>query len=80
MYTTLIGFVIVVEILLHYSALITYLQSANLVRNLPPILISLLPVVVSFGMFLFVQLIAIILANRKILNIRPMLALKRPGE
>jgi MFS-type transporter involved in bile tolerance (Atg22 family) len=80
MYTTLIGFVIVIEILLHYAALIAYLQTVNYLMNLPSVLISLLPVVISFGIFLFVQLIAIIVANRKVLNIRPMLALKRPGE
>ena len=71
------GFLIVVEGLLHYAAIITYLQSANLFLGFPVILVSLLPVVLTFVIFLFVQLIAIILANRKILKVRPMLALKR---
>ena len=79
LYTTFMGFLIVVEGLLHYAAIVTYLQSANIAMGLPVILVSLLPVVLTFFVFLFVQLIAIILANRKILKVRPMLALKRVG-
>lgn len=80
LYTTFIGFLIVIEGLLHYAAIITYLQSANIAMGLPVILVSLFPVVLTFFVFLFVQLIAILLANRKILKVRPMLALKRVGE
>jgi len=80
LYTTFIGFLIVIEGLLHYAAIVTYLQSANIAMGLPVILVSLLPVVITFFVFLFVQLIAILLANRKILKVRPMLALKRVGE
>ena len=80
LYTTFMGFLIVIEGLLHYAAIVTYLQSANIAMGLPVILVSLLPVVVTFFVFLFVQLIAILLANRKILKVRPMLALKRVGE
>ena len=79
LYTTLMGFFVVIEILLHYAAIVTYLQSANMTK-LDPILISLLPVLASFGIFAVVQLIAIILANRKVLKVRPMLALKKVGE
>ena len=79
LYTTFIGFLIVIEGLLHYAAIVTYLQSANIAMGLPVILVSLLPVVVTFFVFLFVQLIAILVANRKILKVRPMLALKRVG-
>ena len=80
LYTTLMGFLIVIEGLLHYTAVVTYLQSANIAMGLPVILVSLLPVVLTFVIFLFVQLIAILVANRKILKVRPMLALKRVGE
>lgn len=79
LYTTFMGFLIVIEGLLHYAAIVTYLQSANLMMGLPVILVSLLPVVLTFVIFLFVQLIAILVANRKILKVRPMLALKRVG-
>ena len=79
LYTTLMGFFVVIEILLHYAAIVTYLQSANMTK-LDPILISLLPVLASFGIFAVVQIIAIILANRKVLKVRPMLALKKVGE
>ncbi|MFX1257187.1 MAG: hypothetical protein ACFFAN_04980 [Promethearchaeota archaeon] len=80
LYTTIIGFIIVVELLFHYAAIMAYLQSANIVSNIPLILVSLVPVVLTFGIFLLVQLLAILLANRKILKVRPMLALKRVGE
>ncbi len=80
LYTTLVGFFIVIEVLFHYAAVFTYLQSVGLLTDLPTILISLLPVVLTFLMFLFVQLIAIFLANRKILKVRPIIALKKPGE
>ena len=80
LFTTLMGFIIVIEGLLHYAAIVTYIQSANYLTNIPIILISLLPVVLTFGMFLLVQIIAIILANRKVLKVRPVIALKRVGQ
>ena len=80
LFTTFMGFIIVIEGLLHYAAIMIYLQSANVLTNFPIILISLLPVILTFGIFLLVQIIAIIVANRKVLKVRPMLALKRVGE
>jgi len=71
LYTTFLGFIIVIEILFHYAAIMAYLGSPT------PILIDLLPVFASFGVFLLVQLIAIFLGNRRVLKLRPMLALKR---
>ncbi|TFG01947.1 MAG: FtsX-like permease family protein [Promethearchaeota archaeon] len=79
-FTTILGFFIVIEVLLHYAAVVGYLQTANLLRNFPTTLISLTPVILTFGMFLIVQLIAIILANRKVLKVRPIIALKRVGQ
>ncbi len=80
LYTTIIGFILVIEGLFHYAAIMTYLHSANLLKGYNPILVSLLPVVITFGVFLVVQIIAILVANRKILKVRPMLALQRVGE
>ncbi len=80
LYTTIIGFILVIEGLFHYAAIMTYLQSAGLLKGYKPILVSLLPVVITFGVFLVVQIIAIFVANRKVLKVRPMLALKRVGE
>ena len=79
-YTTFMGFFIVIEVLFHYAAIIAYLNSANILVGIPAILISLVPVAITFLIFLVVQLAAIILANRKVLKVRPMLALKRVGE
>jgi len=71
LYTTFLGFIIVIEILFHYAAIMAYLGAAN------PILINIIPVIISFGVFLLVQVLAILLGNRKVLKLRPMLALKR---
>ena len=43
-------------------------------------LVGLLPVVLTSFIFLIVQMVAIILANRKILKVRPIIALKKVGE
>ena len=80
LFTTLIGFIVVLEVLFHYTAFFTYTQSVNLLTGLPAILIDLVPVVITFAVFLVVQLIAIIVANRRILKVRPIVALKRPGQ
>jgi len=79
-FTTISGFILVIEGLFHYAAIMGYLKSTGGFDNYPLILISLAPVVLTFAMFLFVQLIAIILANRKVLKVRPVIALKRVGQ
>ena len=69
-----------IEVLFHYTAGVGYLQSANLVTGVPLVLIDLLPVVFTFVLFLFAQVIAILMANRKIYKVRPIIALKKVGE
>ena len=87
LFTTIIGFIIVIEVLFHYAAIVGYLEAATAELNpgyvydiagLP--LVSLLPVLATFLIFLFFQIIAILLANRKVLKVRPIIALKRVGE
>ncbi|MBD3196801.1 MAG: FtsX-like permease family protein [Candidatus Lokiarchaeota archaeon] len=80
LFTTLFGLFIVLEILFHYTAIFTYLESANIQTGLPGILIGLLPVVATAFIFIFVQLISIALIYRKVLKVRPIVALKRVGE
>jgi len=82
-FTTLVGFLITIETLFHYMAIVGYLQAADtsmnhLVINLP--IISLLPVLITVGVFACVQFIGYFLASSKITKVRPMLALKRVGE
>jgi ABC-type lipoprotein release transport system permease subunit len=85
LFTTFIGFFIVIEVLFHYAAFFGYIYATNpavfgtpyYIENLP--LVSLLPVFVTFIIFLFFQILAILLANRKILRVRPIIALKRVG-
>ena len=82
MFTTIVGFVLVIEVLFHYVAIRGYVLStfdpAFQVQGLP--LIGLLPVLFTFVIFLFFQVAAILLANRRILKVRPIIALKRVGE
>ena len=80
LFTTIIGFFIVIEVLFHYTAALTYLHSADILPFMPEILIGLLPVIITSGMFIFVQLIAFILVSRKVLKVRPIIALKKVGE
>jgi hypothetical protein len=79
-FTTFLGFLIVIEILFHYTAGVGYLQSAGFFTEIPLVLINLIPVIFTFIPFLAVQIIAILLANRKIYKVRPIIALKKVGE
>ncbi|MFW9947155.1 MAG: FtsX-like permease family protein [Promethearchaeota archaeon] len=86
LFTTILGFILVIEVLFHYAAIVGYWQAwvADIgggsydIKDLP--LVSLLPVVITFIIFLAFQIVAILLANRKILKVRPIIALKRVGE
>ena len=75
LFTTLIGFFIIVEVLFHYAAFFVYVNPSS--PTVP--LVNLLPVFVTFIIFLTFQILAILLANRKILKVRPIIALKRVG-
>ena len=78
LFTTIMGFFIVIEVLFHYAAIVSYLQAAPSIAAIP--LVSLLPVFATFIIFLAFQIIAILVANRKVLKVRPIIALKRVGE
>jgi hypothetical protein len=78
-FTTLVGFFIVIEVLFHYAAIVAYLNQTALSFTLT-ILVDLLPVVLTSAIFIGVQIIAFILAYRKVLKVRPIIALKKVGE
>lgn len=79
-FTMIIAFIIVIEVLFHYTAAMTYIAQAQIVLAAPTVLISLIPVVITSVVFLLTQIIAILFAMRKVLKLRPMIALKKPGE
>jgi len=79
-FTTIIGFIIVVEVLFHYTAGVGYLQSESMALGVPTVLIGLGPVILTFAVFMIVQFLAILLANRRIYKVRPIIALKKVGE
>lgn len=76
LFTTLTGLIIVIEVLFHYSAIMSYSGATGM----PVVLIGLGPVIFTSILFLAVQIFAILLANRKILKVRPIIALKKVGE
>ncbi|MFX0145389.1 MAG: FtsX-like permease family protein [Candidatus Hodarchaeota archaeon] len=78
-FTTLIGFFIVIEVLFHYAAIVAYLNQLPDIDFTLEILVDLLPVVVTSAIFIFVQILAFILAYRKVLKVRPIIALKKVG-
>ena len=78
-FTTLVGFLIVIEVLFHYAAIVAYINQTGANFTLL-ILVDLVPVVVTSGIFIFVQILAFILAYRKVLKVRPIIALKKVGE
>lgn len=80
LFTTLMGLIIVVEVLFHYTAIFTYLGTTEIETGLSPILIGLLPVVTTTILFIAVQIVSIALIYRKVLKVRPIVALKRVGE
>ncbi|MFX1503772.1 MAG: FtsX-like permease family protein [Promethearchaeota archaeon] len=78
-FTTIIGFFIVIEVLFHYAAIVAYINQTDLDITLL-ILVDLVPVVVTSVIFIGVQIIAFIVAYRKVLKVRPIIALKKVGE
>jgi len=80
LFTTFIGFFVVIEVLFHYTAALAYLHSANLLENINEILVGLLPVIITSALFIVVQILAFIVAYRKVLKVRPIIALKKVGE
>jgi len=80
LFTTFIGFFVVIEVLFHYTAALAYLHSANFLLNINEILVGLLPVIITSALFIVVQILAFIVAYRKVLKVRPIIALKKVGE
>ncbi|MHA1985790.1 MAG: FtsX-like permease family protein [Promethearchaeota archaeon] len=78
-FTTLVGFFIVIEVLFHYAAAVAYLSQASINFDLG-VLIDLVPVILTSFIFIGVQLLAFFLAYRKVLKVRPIIALKKVGE
>jgi hypothetical protein len=78
-FTTLVGFFIVIEVLFHYAAIVAYLSQANIIFGLA-VLVDLIPVISTSAIFICVQILAFFLAYRKVLKVRPIIALKKVGE
>ena len=78
-FTTLMGFIINIELLFHWAAAITYYNEVS-PTLIDPTLIDLLPVIITSVVFLLVQILGFLLLRGKITKVRPMIALKRVSE
>lgn len=75
---TVVGFAIIVEFIFHSVAISVYIKTINN-TPVPPediVPIGLIPFILTFVLILGVQIVGIIVANRKIVNIRPIQALQ----
>ncbi len=79
-FTTIVGFFIVIEVLFHFTAALAYLHGENILLEVDELLIGLGPVIITSALFILVQLVAFFLAYRKVLKVRPIIALKKVGE
>jgi predicted lysophospholipase L1 biosynthesis ABC-type transport system permease subunit len=84
LWVSFIAFVVVAEILIHYAAAVNYYWSQNsgsvpdlstFETNVKPFL-DIVPVVVTFAVFLVAQIIGILVLNNKLLKLRPIVALR----
>jgi len=75
---TLVAFVVVIEIFIHSTALLAFYYIAK--QGTLPVSIVLVtpwPIFLTFGIVLGVQILGVLLANYKILLIRPIQALQK---
>jgi len=81
MAVTLLAFLIVVEVFFHYTAISAYSLSADLTPATPItdeiVIVQFWPIAVTFAIMLGVQIAGILIANNKILKIRPIQALQK---
>ncbi len=79
MAVTLIAFLLVLEAFFHYTAISAYAISADPagVMTNSIVLVQFWPVVLTFAIMLGVQIAGILIANDKILKIRPIQALQK---
>jgi hypothetical protein len=79
---TLVAFIVVLEIFIHTTAILafsTIFNQPSSITTLPAsiVLVQPLPIVVTFGIILGVQILGILVANHKIFLIRPIQALQK---
>ena len=82
MFVTFVAFAIVLEFLIHQTAAVTYYYSQlvgatpeEYVTGTTPFL-GIVSISITLGMFVFSQVIGIIVMYRKILKLRPIVALR----
>ncbi|MHA1149633.1 MAG: FtsX-like permease family protein [Promethearchaeota archaeon] len=80
LFTTFIALIINIELLFHFTAIVTYLIDAGYAIEVDAVLVDLSSVIIVSLAFLGFQILAILIANSKILKVRPIIALKKVGE
>jgi ABC-type antimicrobial peptide transport system permease subunit len=71
---TLVSFIIVIEFFFHWIAIASYIFPKKLASAITPI--QWIPLLITFGVILGVQVVAILIANDRILKVRPIQALQ----
>lgn len=71
LWVTILSVVIVAEVLIHYSAFMNYTHTTYTAP-----LLDIVSVLVTVGVFIFSQILGILLVYRKILKLRPIVALR----
>lgn len=78
MAVTFIAFFLVVEAFFHYTAISAYgLSASGSAITGDIVLVQFWPIAITFGIMLGVQIAGILIANDKILKIRPIQALQK---
>ncbi|MCK5346996.1 MAG: ABC transporter permease [Candidatus Heimdallarchaeota archaeon] len=73
-WVTTMSFVIVAELLIHITGFTAFINLTTGEQTIP--ILRLLPIVISFAMFLLSQIVGILLMYSKILKLRPIVALR----
>ena len=75
-WVTTMSFVIVAELLIHITGFTAFINLAGETATVTQPIIRLIPIVLSFAMFLFFQIVGILIMYSKILKLRPIVALR----
>ena len=84
-WVTMVAFTIIAEVLIHISAISTYIKytGAQIDENILPDevtisapLLSIFPIIITLALFLISQILGILIMYRRILRLRPIVALR----
>jgi ABC-type antimicrobial peptide transport system permease subunit len=81
-WVTMVAFTIIAEVLIHISAVFTYVKytgaqiSDDILPTISVPLLSIFPIIITLALFLISQVLGILIMYRRILRLRPIVALR----